>query len=317
VSDPQDYAITVENLVKSYDGVKNAVDGLSFQVKSGEIYGLLGRNGAGKSTTIKVLTTLMHPSSGSASICGLDLRRKANHIRRMIGVVQQEESFDFTTVERNFSIYGMLWEVPRSIAEKRTEELMELFNLKELRKKRSFELSGGQKKRLQVAREFVHDMKVLFLDEPTSGMDPIMRREVLDFFREKAKEGLSILFTTQILEEADRLCDRIGIMDAGRLVAEGTASELKNRFGSMKKLVLTVSDEIADGAASNVREIVSRANGIEHLTIDGRNIIVLGNNVSRSLPSILSGLSSIQLEIDQINLESPSLDDVFYEVVAK
>lgn len=312
-----DYAISVENLVKSYDGVKNAVDGVSFLVKTGEIYGLLGRNGAGKSTTIKLLTTLLQPTSGNASICGLDLQRKSHQIRRLIGVVQQEESFDFTTVERNFWIYAMLWEVPREVARRRIDELMEMFNLNDLKKKRSFELSGGQKKRLQVAREFVHDMKVLFLDEPTSGMDPIMRRDVLNFFREKANEGLSILFTTQILEEADLLCDRIGIMNAGRLVAEGTATELKNRFGSMKKLVLTLSREVTDGTASGVRELVARMNGIEHLSIEGRNITVLGNNVSKSLPSILSGLSSMSIEIDQINLESPSLDDVFYEVVAK
>ncbi|EQD76974.1 ATP-binding protein of ABC transporter, partial [mine drainage metagenome] len=144
-----------------------------------------------------------------------DIKKKSNNIRKIIGVVQQGESFDFTTVEKSFYIYGNLWEIPRSALEKRKGELMELFDLNEIRNKRMFELSGGQKKRVQVAREFIHDMNVLFLDEPTVGMDPIMRRRILNYIREKAREGLTVLFTTHILEEADYLCRKIGMINRG------------------------------------------------------------------------------------------------------
>ena len=217
-------AIFVDDLVKSYDGRKIAVDHLTFNVKKGEIYGLLGRNGAGKSTTIKILTTLIKYDSGIANVLGLDVSRNGSEIRRRIGVVQQEEAFDFTTVDNNFKLYGMMWEVPREEANSRKEMLMELFELNELKKKRMYDLSGGQKKRVQVAREFMHDMDIFFLDEPTVGLDPIMRRNILDYIKTQTKKGMTVLFTTLNLEEADYICDRIGIVNNGKKVAEGTSS---------------------------------------------------------------------------------------------
>ncbi len=315
--DDKGYAIEVTDLVKSYDGVKNAVDGVSFHVKEGEIYGLLGKNGAGKSTLIKVLTTLIPATSGSARIKDLDIKKDAIRIRKRIGVVQQEESFDYASVEKNFDIYGMLWEVPKHLIEKRKEELIEFFNLGEARKKRAFELSGGQKKRLQVAREFIHDTDILFLDEPTVGMDPVMRRDVLNFIREKLKDGLSIIFTTQILEEADFVCDRIGIMDKGKMVAEGTSRELKEKFGTMRKLVIGIidppNDKLSESVFNSVREIA----GISHVTVTGREISILGSNLGRNVKSIIEIISSMNLAIDHISLDVPSLDDVFLEVVNK
>lgn len=310
-------AIEVRNLIKTYDGIKNAVDDLSFNVDRGEIYGLLGKNGAGKSTTIKVLTTLIHPSEGTVYISGLDLRKKPNSIRKIVGVVQQEEAFDFTTVENNFKIYGMLWEVPKQVVRERMDELIELFNLSELRKKRVFELSGGQKKRLQVAREFIHDMKVLFLDEPTVGMDPIMRRKVLDFVREKAKAGLTVLFTTQILEEADYICDRIGIMDNGKLVAEGTSRQLKDQFGSIKKLEITLNGEIEKNLQEDISHYIEAADGVTDYQVGSKSIWIVGNNMSRILNLMMKKITSLSVEIDQIVFDAPSLDDVFLEVVKK
>ncbi|MCL4323162.1 MAG: ABC transporter ATP-binding protein, partial [Candidatus Thermoplasmatota archaeon] len=236
-------AIIVDDLVKSYDGKKLAIDHLSFNVKKGEIYGLLGRNGAGKSTTIKVLTTLIGYNSGVAEVLGLDVSRNGTEIRRRIGVVQQEEAFDFTTVENNFKLYGMLWELPREEAKSRKEMLIDLFELNELRKKRMFDLSGGQKKRVQVAREFMHGMDVFFLDEPTVGLDPIMRRTILDYVKSQAKKGMTVLFTTQNLEEADYLCDRIGIVNEGKKVAEGTSSELKSKFGALRTLKIEYTSD--------------------------------------------------------------------------
>lgn len=225
-------AIFVDELVKSYDGKKLAVDHLSFNVSKGEIYGLLGRNGAGKSTTIKILTTLIGFDSGIAEVLGFEVSKHGTEIRRRIGVVQQEEAFDFTTVENNFKLYGMLWELPREEAKSRKEMLMELFDLNELRKKRMYDLSGGQKKRVQVAREFMHDMDIFFLDEPTVGLDPIMRRSILDYVKSRANQGMTVLFTTQNLEEADYICDRIAIVNHGMKVAEGTSFDLKTKWGT-------------------------------------------------------------------------------------
>lgn len=310
-------AVEVRNLVKTYDGKKNAVDDLSFSVEKGEIYGLLGKNGAGKSTTIKVLTTLIPPSAGTVHVSGLDLRKKPNSIRKIVGVVQQEEAFDFTTVENNFKIYGMLWEVPKAVVKERMDQLIELFNLSELRKKRVFELSGGQKKRLQVAREFIHDMDVLFLDEPTVGMDPIMRRKVLDFVKEKAKGGLTVMFTTQILEEADYICDRIGIIDNGKLVAEGTSRQLKDQFGSVKKLEITMHNVLEDAEKNDVSDFIRNADGVTDFQVRGRSIWIVGNNMSRILNLMIKKITSMSIEIDQIIFDAPSLDDVFLEVVKR
>lgn len=312
------HAVEVTDLVKSYDGKKNAVDGISFHVEYGEIYGFLGKNGAGKSTTIKVLTTLIPPTSGRAMIDGLDVVRNAIQVRKRIGVVQQEESFDFATVDRNFDIYAMLWEVPKSIAAKRKEELIELFNLEEVRKRRAFELSGGQKKRLQVAREFIHDMKVLFLDEPTVGMDPVMRRSVLRFIKQKASdEGISIMFTTQILEEADLLCDRIAIVDNGKIVAEGTSSELKQKFGTMRKLVIGLTEIPGKGFIEGFPRIIQNTGNISHYSVTGKEILILGQNLGSKVKSILDQISDMNVQIEHISLDTPTLDDVFLEVVGE
>ncbi len=307
--------IYVHDLVKIYDGDIRAVDGLEFTVHKGEIYGLLGKNGAGKTTTIRILTTLIPPTSGEALVCGLDVRHRARKIRELIGVVQQGEAFDFTTVEGNFRIYQMLWKMPRREAAEKTEMLMELFNISHLRKKRMFELSGGEKKRVQVAREFLHDMDVLFLDEPTVGMDPIMRRSVLDFIRKKAKEGLTVLFTTQILEEADYLCDRIGIMNHGKISAEGSASYLKNTYGEMRKVEIVLETDLTDELKKNIEVYLSQFDSIHTFQVGDRRIEMILRNMGKVLPQFIQYMNRISVEIETINSDNPSLDDVFLEVV--
>ena len=232
--------IRVENLRHTYDGKLYALDGVSFTVKKGEVFGLLGRNGAGKSTLIKVLTTLIRPTSGSLSILGMDPLHDGKRIRSRIGVVQQGESFDFTTVQGNFDVYGVLWGIPKAERVKRREELIKRFDLESIRKKRSFDLSGGQKRRVQVAREMIHDMDVLFLDEPTVGLDVLMRRELLDSIKTEAGKGLTVLFTTHNLEEADYLCDRIAVVDSGKILAMDTVESLKAQYGGKKTVEVSV-----------------------------------------------------------------------------
>ena len=310
-----DFAIEVNDLVKSYDGKSNQVDHLNFKVPYGEVYGLLGKNGAGKTTTIKILTTLIQQNSGSASICGIDVKKRPNSVRKIIGVVQQNESFDFTTVEKSFYIYGLLWEIPKSTVAKRASELMELFDLNEIRNRRMFELSGGQKKRVQVAREFIHDMKVLFLDEPTVGMDPIMRREILNYIREKSRDGLTVLFTTHILEEADYLCKKIGMINRGKMVAEGRSEELKEKFESMRKLAITSREPLDMNIRDKLMKNLSQVRNNIEFEVENKQITVIGKDMGKILPEVIQIVNSLSIDIDQVVLDNPSLDDVFIEVM--
>src|SRR6266550_7087694 len=194
------FSIDARQLTKKF-GDKEAVAGISFQVGKSEIFGFLGPNGAGKTTTTKMLTTLLPPTSGSATVIGFDLRTEGGRIRQRIGVVQQQDSFDQgLNVETSMDIYGLLWDVPKKIRKERIEMLIEKFSMREFRKMATIDLSTGQRRRLQVARELIHDMDLLFLDEPTVGLDPIVRRNALNYFKEKVRDGLSIFFTTHILE---------------------------------------------------------------------------------------------------------------------
>ncbi len=311
----QEHAINVSNLVKSYNGRKMAVDDISFSVRKGEIYGLLGKNGAGKTTTIKILTTLIPPTSGQVNVLGHDPVKSPVYIKKHVGVVQQEESFDFATVETNMKIYATLWQIPREEAKARTEELLELFELTEVRKTRAFELSGGQKKKLQVARELLHDMDILFLDEPTVGMDPIMRRRILDNIRKRAQKGLTVLFTTHFLEEADYICDRIAIMSNGKIKVEGTSSELKSTYGGLRTLEITSESVPEENLVRKLKDELIASELAQDVYMEGKTLKILGRGITKVLEDILK-LSRMSVgTIESINLRDATLDDVFIEVV--
>ncbi len=308
-------AIAVKNLVKSYDGKKNAVDDITFSVRHGEIYGLLGKNGAGKSTTIKILTTLIDPTSGSVNVLGYNPEKHPLQIKKRIGVVQQAESFDFTTVENNLKVYATLWEIPREEAKARSEELLELFELTEVRRTRAFELSGGQKKKLQVARELMHDMDILFLDEPTVGMDPIMRRRILDNIGKRAASGMTVLFTTHFLEEADYICDRIAIMSNGKIKVEGTSSELKAKYGGLRTLEITASEDLKQEQVLELKEGLFNANLAQDAVLEGKTVKIIGREITKVLEEVLRFARKYVKNIESINLRDATLDDVFIEVV--
>src|SRR5712664_5011820 len=232
--------VRVDELSRHF-GDKVAVDRVSFDIGRSEVFGFLGPNGAGKTTTIKMLTTLLPPSSGRAVILGHDLRTEGRKIREQIGVVQQQDSFDQgLSVETSMDIYGMLWDVPKAERRRKIEDLVHRLGMEEFLRKPTIDLSSGQRRRLQVAREFIHDMDLLFLDEPTVGLDPIVRRTLLDFFKERVREGLTIFFTTHILEEAEYLCDEIAIINKGKIIAVDTPAELKNKFGREKTIKIHI-----------------------------------------------------------------------------
>lgn len=302
--------INVSHLSKSYGSVK-AVDNLELTVKSGQVFGFLGPNGAGKSTTIKLLTTLIPPSNGSLTILGVDAVANPLKVRHKIGVVLQEPSYEPTlSVEKSLDKYGMMWDVPRIERKKRMEHLLRDFDLIEIRKKRNEDLSIGQRRRVQVAREFMHDMELLFLDEPTVGLDPSARRKLLDYLKNKVKTGLTIFYTTHILSEAEYLCDQIAIIDKGKIVTVDSPDALKNRFGKVKTIKIHLLEKLS--------EINSLLSGIADCKIDfetGTNIIIRSEQSELVLLKVLKILNDNKIDIEDLSAVPTNLEEIFLNMV--
>ncbi len=304
--------VVAEDLRHTYGGGSFALNGVSFSVGRGEVFGLLGRNGAGKSTLIKSMTTLIQPSSGSLRVLGLDPRHDGRRIRERIGVVQQSESFDFTTVEGNLDLYGYLWKVPKAERRRRSETLIERFGLGDFRRRRSFDLSGGQKRRVQVAREFMHDMELLFLDEPTIGLDVLMRRVLLDSIRTEVRKGLTVVFTTHNLEEADYLCDRVAVIDQGKILALDTVENLKRLYAGKKTIDLTI------GAADPPRFFRALAEALgpaASVTAEVNAAVLLVDDAKSALRTIVELAQRSGVQIDWLTVRGHTLEDVFLKSI--
>jgi ABC-2 type transport system ATP-binding protein len=317
-----DSAILVNHLSHTYNGKDYVVDDLTFNVQRGEVFGLLGRNGAGKSTTIRILTTLITPSRGEARILGHDLLKEGDKVRPRIGVVQQDTSFEFSTVRENFDLYGFLWGVPKAVRSKRRDELIKMFDLGEFAKQSAFDLSGGQQRRVQVAREFMHDMDLLFLDEPTVGLDPIMRRKILDMLKDKArKENLTIIFTTHNLEEADYLCDRVAIMDSGRFRALDTTENLKRIYGETKAIEVSIAP--SNGIKPSYEEFFASLSKlhpdveITRRASDDAPAILVSRQPEDVLESIISIATQQGAKLEWLNVRKSTLEDVFIQTVSE
>lgn len=312
VSSPEESVVWADGLRHSYDRRRFALDGVSFSIRRGEVFGLLGRNGAGKSTLIKAMTTLIQPTSGTLRVLGRDPAHDGRSIRSRIGVVQQGESFDFTTVQGNLDIYAMLWGIPKPEAERRREALLERFGLTEIRKRRAFDLSGGQKRRVQVAREFMHDMEILFLDEPTVGLDVIMRRTLLDSVRAEVRKGLTVVFTTHNLEEADYLCDRVAVIDEGKILALDSVENLKRLYGGKKTIDLTVSDGEADGFFASIGAALGPGATV---TAQGTSAVILTDDPKGALAAIVELARRRNVQLEWLNVRKNTLEDVFLHSV--
>src|ERR687884_29266 len=247
--------IDVSDLRKSYRQV-HAVDGVSFAVEYGRVFGFLGPNGAGKTTTIKVLTTLVHPTSGTVKIFGKDIVKYSREIKKHMGVVLQEPTFEGNlTVDRALELYGLMWGMSGEKRRDRARELLEKFDLTSFRNMKNDELSIGQRRRVQVAREFMHDMHLLFLDEPTVGLDPAARRTLLDYVKKHVQAGLTVFFTTHIMEEAEYLCDEIAIIDKGKIIAIDTPAGLKQKYGGVKAVEIKLKDSPAQSVIQIIGQI--------------------------------------------------------------
>ncbi len=302
--------IDVNHLSKSYGSVK-AVDDVELLVEPGQVFGFLGPNGAGKSTIIKLLTTLIPPSSGTLSILGIDAVKNPLQIRHKIGVVLQQPSYEPTlSVEKSLDKYGMMWNVPKVERKKRMEHLLKDFDLVKIRKKRTEDLSIGQRRRVQVAREFMHDMDLLFLDEPTVGLDPSARRKLLDYLKNKVKTGLTIFYTTHILTEAEYLCDKIAIIDKGKIIAVDSPNALKTRFGKEKTIKIHLLEK-----KSEITLLLSK---IPDCKIDfnmGTNIIIHSEQSELVLLQVLKTLNDNCLEIEDLSAVPTNLEDIFLKMV--
>ena len=302
--------INAKNLTKSYGNIM-AVNGITISVDSGLVFGFLGPNGAGKSTTIKLLTTLIRPSSGSLTIMGINALEHPVGIRQKIGVVLQQPSYEPTlTVEKSLDKYGMMWGIARQQRRKRMEQLLKDFDLHGIRKIKNEDLSIGQRRQVQVAREFMHDMELMFLDEPTVGLDPAARRRLLDYLKNKAKTGMTIFYTTHVLSEAEYLCDKIAIIDRGKILAVDTPDGLKNKFKKEKTITISLLKSHAhlDSLLHDVADCK-----ISHSI--GTDITINSDESELILQQVLRILIDNNLQIENITATSPNIEDVFLRLV--
>ncbi len=302
--------IDVNHLSKLYGSVK-AVDDVELLVERGQVFGFLGPNGAGKSTIIKLLTTLIPPTSGTLSILGIDAVKNPLQVRHKIGVVLQQPSYEPTlSVEKSLDKYGMMWNVPKVERKKRMEHLLKDFDLVEIRKKRTEDLSIGQRRRVQVAREFMHDMDLLFLDEPTVGLDPNARRKLLDYLKNKVKTGLTIFYTTHILTEAEYLCDKIAIIDKGKIIAVDSPNALKTRFGKEKTIEIHLLEK-----KSEITSLLSKIPDCKINFNAGTKIIIHSEQSELVLLRVLKILNDNCLEIEDLSAVPTNLEDIFLKMV--
>jgi ABC-2 type transport system ATP-binding protein len=302
-------AITTQGLVRSFDG-RPAVDGLDLEIPQGEIYGFLGPNGAGKSTTVRVLCTLLAPSEGRAIVAGYDVATDPGQVRLRIGVALQEAALDpKQTGEELLPLQGRLYGLSRRHIELRLAELKELVDIGDAVSRPIGTYSGGMRRRLDLAAALVHNPDVLFLDEPTTGLDPISRVRVWEEVRRLNTElGMTIFLTTQYLEEADELADRVGILNAGRLVAEGTPEALKRSIGN-DVIVVRV-----DGDGTAARASLASIPGVHAVEAIGGEVVVTATNGSATIGPVAVALDSAGILVRDLTLRTPTLDDVFLEL---
>jgi ABC-2 type transport system ATP-binding protein len=301
------YAIEAHDLVKTYGDVR-ALDGFGFAVPAGTVFGLLGPNGAGKSTTIKILTTLTEASSGTATVAGHDVRREADAVRRAIGVVTQRSGTDpQATGRENLVLAGRIYGMRGADVKSRADHLLERFGLTDAARRVVRTYSGGMQRKLDVAMGLMHRPDVLFLDEPTTGLDPEARADMWAEIARMAEDGMTVLLTTHYLEEADQLADHLVIVDRGKQVAEGTPDQLKSGLrGDAVVVELAV-----DADLTRATKAVSGVAGTSEITVEGRSVRARVDHGATAVPAVLSALDAIGAPVAAITVARPSLDDVY------
>jgi ABC-2 type transport system ATP-binding protein len=306
---PPPPAVQTDGLQRRFGGT-DAVEHLDLRVERGEIYGFLGPNGAGKTTTVRMLTTLLSPTGGRAAVAGHDVERAPGAVRLRIGAALQEVSLDpKQTGAELLRLQGLLYGLPKSVMKQRVQELGELIDLSHALDRRISTYSGGMKRRLDLAAALVHNPDILFLDEPTTGLDPMSRTRVWDEVRRLNKElGMTIFLTTQYLEEADELADRVGIINHGKLVAEGTPADLKRAVGA------DVIIARVDGDPSTVKGALEAVPDVQSVEIHGHELIINTANGSATISPVAVALATCEVAVRDLTLRTPTLDDVFLDL---
>jgi ABC-2 type transport system ATP-binding protein len=307
---PAENAVEVEGLVKSFGKVR-ALRGVDLVVPSGTVLGLLGPNGAGKTTTVRVLTTLLKPDAGSARVAGFDVVADAGALRERIGLAGQYAAIDENlTGEENLTMVGQLYHLGKRRARTRSHELLQRFDLVDAAKRTAKTYSGGMRRRLDLAAALVASPPVLFLDEPTTGLDPRSRLSMWDLVEDLVREGTTVLLTTQYLDEADRLADAIAVIDQGTVIAEGTSDELKDRVGGERL-------EVTLGEGADVGRAQAALGALGESDADGGVVSVRVRQRAGAIAESVRRLDAAGIEVADVNLRRPTLDDVFLTLTGR
>jgi len=307
--------IKVEDLVEVYSDGTKAVDGISFGVDEGEFFGFLGPNGAGKSTTIKVLTTLLKKTSGKVKIAGFDIEKHGDEIRKTIGVQSQETTVDpDLTGRENMMLQGHLHQISGEELKSRVTDLLTLVGLSDVADRRAGHYSGGMKKRLDLASALVHKPKILFLDEPTTGLDPQSRASIWEYLDTlNRQDGITIFLTTQYLEEADKLCQRLFIIDQGKIVASGSPESLKREVGA-DSITMTLENGTAPSETkAKAKQVLGGISMINNIIESDGGLTVYAKNASLIIADIVRAFDANKIHLTSVSFSSPTLDDVFLQ----
>jgi len=297
--------IEVNNLTKRYGDVE-ALRGVSFAVDEGEVFGLLGPNGAGKTSTVEILEGLRTPDGGSVSVCGLDPQTSGAEFKYAIGAALQATALpDTMRVHEALDLFGSFYPKRRG-----TQELLGRFGLEEKRTAFYSQLSGGQKQRLALAMALVNDPRVVFLDEPTAGLDPQVRREIYDIIEELKKGKKTVLITTHYIEEAERLCDRVAIVDHGKVIALGTPRELKQRSAAVTRITVRMAKPETNGA-------LSKLEGVAECRTEADDYLLYSTRVPRTIVALVKHLEEQNNELVSLEISTPTLEDIFLELTGR
>ncbi len=308
--------LSASSVKKSY-GQHVAVRNVSFEVHSGEVYGLLGPNGAGKSTTIKMLSCLARPDEGRILIDGLDSVRDAREVKRRIGIVPQDIALyeDFSARD-NLLFFGRLYSLSGKTLRLRADSLLERVGLADRANDKVGGFSGGMKRRINIAAGLMHSPKLLYLDEPTVGIDPQSRRKILDLIKEFNQDGLTVLYTTHHMDEAEELCNRIGIIDHGEIIAEGSLEELRHLVGELAPIHITLRDA---PKAEHLYQIQHLADleALNSVSLEDNMLTLLTSQSRTVLPQVLAKLASLELDVHHLDIEEPGLESVFLKLTGR
>ena len=306
-----EHAIVVKNVTKAYKKLE-VLKGVNLEVPQGTVVGLLGPNGAGKTTMVKILSTLLKPDSGEVKVNGFDVMHHGDDVRQSIGLTGQYAAVDeYLTGRDNLIMFGQLYHMSKAQAQKKADELLAQFDLVEAADRLAKTYSGGMRRRLDLAASLVATPPIIFLDEPTTGLDPRSRLAVWQIVKELKKSGVTILLTTQYLEEADKLADRIAVIDHGVVIAEGTPTELKDRVGKDRLEITVTRPEDFEKTLSVIGE------KIIHQDNDEKRISISSDGTVDQVKQVLNRLEEAGIQIETLNLHKPTLDDVFLYLTGK